>query len=575
MTQKVEVTPLYAQMPLYCFARDMMGFWYVKDSPLNMEMAEFCQRIFHAWMDTRDILRKRVKAMMLVPRKGRKTTICTISGPPYLLCYNPDLSIVIDSEKKERASSFLSSAARVMAGDAKTMWKTTKGLGCWKAPDGTGLPWRDDYIVVNTRKQTQRKEPSLISSSVEIGYTGGAPDAIIIDDPMSPESHTEYWMRCVTDHYDGYGPVLMPNGLFFINMTRYDDGDLAGYIERNEGWHVCGADEAEACIRAGECTERTEAHPEPWHVMVKKALGADDKSIDETVWPTSFLHAERKKYPAFFAAQYLNDPWDNPDASFQKEDFVYCKPEEVPRDITKVLTSDTAWKTPNDRKTERAGDWNVFIRAHHQRVTGKVYVFPPIRGRWTMGEWGDELVKILREERRDRVPISRFTYEELRTAKGAIQEAVRSACQRWSELAPALIIAPRSSQLNAKGERIKSTAQYFQNHQVIFVRPCGIVTYDHDCRQCATLQVLRNEMLKFGATTFDDCADAMADHFLPDVYHAPPVVQKVSEPPRPLRPYDDALKPIYEENMGMTMMLDEHDKPYWLPNDRFYPIDPI
>ena len=62
-------------MPLYQFARDLMGFFYVADSPLNRDMSDYAERAFHAWMQTRNTFRKRVKAMFLIPRKGRKSTL--------------------------------------------------------------------------------------------------------------------------------------------------------------------------------------------------------------------------------------------------------------------------------------------------------------------------------------------------------------------------------------------------------------------------------------------------------------------------------------------------------------------
>lgn len=555
-------------LPLFYVARDLMGFHYVQGSKLNMEMAAYAERAFHAWMDTRDVHRKRVKIMFLIPRKGRKSTIITQTGPPYLLLYNHDLSIVIDSEKKERANDFLGSISRVISGEAKVGWKDT--IGSWKSSD---RKWRDDMLEVSVRRYRQRKEPSLVSSSVDIGYTGGAPDCLFIDDPMSPESHTDLWMTNVVNHYNGMGPVLMPNGLLVLCMTRYDDQDLAGHIQRTEGWHECSMLEMEACIRAGKCAVSSPEYPQPWHVMLRAALNEQDQSIDEVVWPTEFLHAERKKYPAFFAAQYMNDPWSNPDASFQKEDFVYAA--EYPKDVSTILSTDTAWKQPSDRKTERAGDYNVLLIGKHQRTEGKVYVTDIRRGRWTMGEWGDELVKVLQAQRNLRERVARITYEELRVAKGAIEQAIRSALARWGEPCPALIQAPRPNTAGSKEERVKSIAQYFQNHQVVFVRPCKNTEYLHECAKCREFQILRNELLKFGTTVYDDCADAMADHFIADIYHAPAVAAKVELPPQPRSFYDDILKPNYGYTAEAIMLLDEKDRPYWVPTDGAYPREVI
>jgi len=556
------------RLSLFNFTHTLMGYHYIRESKLNREMADFGEAVGIGWLETRHKTRRRIKACTLIPRKGRKSTIITQSAPPYLLTRDPNLSIVIDSEMKQRSNDFLGATSRVLSGEAKTDF--IKYYGNWKHPD---KEWRSDRITIAPRTYMQRKEPSIVTASVEIGYTGGAPDVIAIDDPMSPESHTDSWMNKVVKHYVGLGPILQPNGLFLLCMTRYDDGDLYGHIEETEGIHMCEAREAADCVRSERCMKATPEHPEPWHVMFRQAWDDDEKSIDEVVWPTEFLHAENKKSPGFFAAQYLNNPWHNPDASFQPEDFTYT--DTVPGDVVTILSSDTAWKDTKDSQMERGGDWNVFVEARHQAATGRVYVTGVYRGRWTEGEWGDELVRIMRKNREKRYPVSRFIYEEMRSLKGAIASVVRSACQRWREHAPALVIAPRSNQLDAKTARIKATAIYYQNHNIIFVRPCKDMTYAHGCEKCNTFQILRSELLKLGATKYNDCADAISDHFIPEIYHAPSVELKSPEPPRPRRPYDLDLKPGFAEMPEWKIEMDENDVPKWVPTDAFYPREPI
>jgi hypothetical protein len=562
--------PNTPRLPFFEFARDLCGFFYVKDSALNRAMGDYHERMVNAWLDTRHILRKRVKVAYVIPRKGRKSTLITQAGPCYELALDPNLAIGIDSEKKENSNTFLRSTASIIAGETQSEWK--KYMGCWK--DAARI-WRDDKIVVHPRKYIQRKEPSIFTLSVDIGAVGMAPDIIHIDDPMSVESHTDIWMQAVQKHYDGLSPVLVPEGLFVLCMTRYDDNDLYGHIERTEGVHVCGAEEAEACVRRGKCSMASETFPQPWHVMFRAAWDENENSIDEVVWTSDFLHAEQKKNPGWFAAQYLNNPWHNPDASFQPEDFVYAT--EVPPDVTTILTSDIAWKNPKASRMERGGDWNVFLRAKHHAHTGRVYVDLVSRGRWTEAEWGDELVKILRKSKQQKPPVSRMVYEELLGAAsfGHIKEVIKSVCQRWSELAPALVKAIRTKASDAKGQRIKSSAVYFQNHQVIFVRPCKNTAYNHDCAECVNFQVLRNELLKFGATLYDDAAECMADQFHPDVYHAP-AVQIATAPAAVHRmQYDDILRPGIDEYAGWTITMDDQDRPIWQPSDAYYPREPV
>jgi hypothetical protein len=563
------------RLPFFEFARDLCGFFYIDAweregqkiprSTLNWEMADYHERIVNAWMDTRFSLRKRVKVAYIIPRKGRKSTLITQAGPAYELALDNNLSIGIDSEKKENSNTFLRSTAAIMGGKTNSPW--VKYLGNWNQPE---CLWRDDRIVVYPRTYAQRKDPSIFTLSIEIGAVGAAPDIIHIDDPMSIETHTDIWMQQVRKHYEGLGPVLVPNGLFVLCMTRYDDGDLYGHIERTEGVHVCDGPTAEACIRAGRCTNASEEFPQPWHVMFKSAWDDHERSIDEAVWDSDFLHAEHKKSPGWFAAQFLNNPWHDPDASFQPEDFKYAA--EVPPDVTTILTSDIAWKNPKASKLERGGDWNVLIRGKHHWKEGRVYIDQIKRGRWTEAEWGDQLVHTLRESKKPGPPVSRMVYEELRggASFGHIANVIKSVCARTRDLAPALVKAIRSTAADAKAQRVKSCAVYFQNGAVIFVRPCKNTQYNHDCAQCKEFQVLRNELLKFGATTYDDAAEAMSDQFHPEIYH-PPAVQ-VATPITPVHryQYDDILRPAVEQQGEMVMVLDENDRPVWYQPDTYY-----
>lgn len=572
MVDRTSATP---RLPFFQFARDLCGFHYIRDSVMNRQMADYHERVVNAWMDTRHTLRHRVKVAYIIPRKGRKSTLITQAGPAYELALDNNLAIGIDSEKKENSNTFLRSTANIMSGATESMWRDY--LGNWKSQDRL---WRDDRMVILPRTYTQRKEPSIFTLSVEIGAVGMAPDIIHIDDPMSVESHTDVWMQQCIKHYVGLGPVLVPEGLFVLCMTRYDDNDLYGHIERTEGVHVCEAAEAEECIRRGRCSRASSEFPQPWHVMFRAAWDDNERSIDEVVWTSDFLHAEQKKSPGWFAAQYLNNPWHDPDASFQPEDFRYAA--EVPPDVTTALTSDIAWKNPKSSKLERGGDWNVLVRGRHHWKEGRVYIDHVGRGRWTEAEWGDELVKLLRASRKPGPPIGRMVYEELKGGAqyGHIANVIKAVLQRCQEVAPALVRAIRSTTPDAKMQRIKSAAAYFQNGQVIFVRPCGNTQYAHDCERCRNFQVLRNELLKLGGTTYDDAAEAMADQFHPEVYHPAPV-ERVSQPqPTHRYQFDDVLRPgIAERPDSGTppgMRMDDDGMVYWDRGDTdYYPREAV
>ena len=143
MMERTADTP---RLPFFQFARDLVGFHYIRESKLNREMADYHERIVNAWMDTRHTLRKRVKAAYIIPRKGRKSTIITQAGPAYELALDNNLSIGIDSEKKENSNTFLRSTAAVIGGKSETPW--VDYMGNWHQPENL---WRDDRIVIYPR----------------------------------------------------------------------------------------------------------------------------------------------------------------------------------------------------------------------------------------------------------------------------------------------------------------------------------------------------------------------------------------------------------------------------------------
>lgn len=165
------------------------------------------------------------RKLVCVPRGTFKSSLGCVAYPIWLLLNNPNLRILIDSEKYENSKNFI----REIKGKLETP-QVTGLFGEFKSPNN----WAEGSITINQRTKVL-KESSITASGVAANKTGQHYDVIIHDDMNSDKnSQTPEARQKVVDHYRLNTSILEPNGIMVVIGTRYSADDLIGWILENE-----------------------------------------------------------------------------------------------------------------------------------------------------------------------------------------------------------------------------------------------------------------------------------------------------------------------------------------------------
>lgn len=165
------------------------------------------------------------RKLICVPRGTFKSSIGCVAYPIWLLLRNPDLRILIDSEKYENSKNFI----REIKGKLETQ-ELTSLFGQFKSDSN----WAEGSITIRQRTKVL-KESSITASGVAANKTGQHYDVIIHDDMNSDKnSQTSEARQKVIDHYRLNTSILEPNGIMVIIGTRYSADDLIGWILEHE-----------------------------------------------------------------------------------------------------------------------------------------------------------------------------------------------------------------------------------------------------------------------------------------------------------------------------------------------------
>lgn len=165
------------------------------------------------------------RKLICVPRGTFKSSIGCVAYPIWMLLNNPNLRILIDSEKYENSKNFV----REIKGKLETSGIINL-FGEFKSENN----WAEGSITIKQRTRVL-KESSVTASGVAANKTGQHYDIIIHDDMNSDKnSQTSDARQKVIDHYRLNTSILEPTGTMVIIGTRYSADDLIGWILENE-----------------------------------------------------------------------------------------------------------------------------------------------------------------------------------------------------------------------------------------------------------------------------------------------------------------------------------------------------
>ena len=236
------------------------------------------------------------KKLIEEPRGTFKSTVVTVGYSLYRVTLNPNIRILIASEKLSNAQKFLSEIKGHIEGNE--YFRTLYGEMDKKKND---VVWNDSEIIVADRTKNM-KESTITTAGIDVTKVGMHYDEIIVDDPVSPSNTTsKEQIDKVFDWYKNLLSLLEPGGKLIIIGTRWDYGDLYGSLQEDP-------------------------HKDMFDILVRKAEWVDSDGKKQLLFPTRltvpFLEEQKQIQGSYlFSCNYLNEPVSTDDQLFREEWF--------------------------------------------------------------------------------------------------------------------------------------------------------------------------------------------------------------------------------------------------------------
>ena len=196
---------------LYKTAKDLLGY---SDMNLNTH-GKMCEALESPTK----------RKLIVMPRGTFKSSIGVVAYSIWLLLNNPNLRILIDSEKYENSKNFISEIKGKLEDE-----RLIKYFGVFKSAS----KWTEGAITIAQRTKVL-KEASITASGISAGKTGQHFDVIIHDDLNTEEnSQNNEQRKKIIRHYKMNLSILEPHGTLVVIGTRYAIDDVIGDIIENE-----------------------------------------------------------------------------------------------------------------------------------------------------------------------------------------------------------------------------------------------------------------------------------------------------------------------------------------------------
>lgn len=165
------------------------------------------------------------RKLLVMPRGTFKSSIGVVAFSIYLMINNPDVRILIDSEKYENSKNFIGEIKGKLEDD-----RLVELFGEFRSE----TKWTEGAITIQQRKKLL-KEATVTASGMGAGKTGQHYDVIICDDLNTEEnSENPEQRKKILRHYRMNTSILEPDGILAVIGTRYATDDVIGHILANE-----------------------------------------------------------------------------------------------------------------------------------------------------------------------------------------------------------------------------------------------------------------------------------------------------------------------------------------------------
>lgn len=165
------------------------------------------------------------RKLIVMPRGTFKSSIAVVAYSVWLLINNPNLRILIDSEKYENSKNFIGEIKGKLVGS-----RPVSIFGCFESDS----KWAEGAFTIKQRTKLL-KEATITASGMGAGKTGQHYDVIICDDLNTEEnSESPDQRKKILRHYRMNTSILEPDGIMVVIGTRYATDDVVGHIINNE-----------------------------------------------------------------------------------------------------------------------------------------------------------------------------------------------------------------------------------------------------------------------------------------------------------------------------------------------------
>lgn len=417
---------------------------------------------------------KRRFKLSLTPRGSLKTSIGTIGQSIQDIIKNPNIRILLASEKFTIATKILSE----IKGHIEKNPEFISLYGNIKGPD----KWTESEIIVKTRTNW-KASPTIACAGIDVTKVGMHYDIIRVDDPHSDQNTTSQdQIDKVIRWYKLLFSLLDPGGYLYITGTIWHYGDLYNYIINKERERLQAKRKARFAIYQRDSFQGT----------IEDLLN-DKITKDKLLWPERLSAAFLKdtlieQGPYIFNCQYRLQPTDDETAVFKRSWFKTCEPDDVPSNLSIFSTIDPM-------RDEEGSDYLAIITCGYDR------------------EWKQYLLDVrrLKADEHDTVEELFDVYKKFKPQKMGFETvAWQKTYYKYVQMLQLMkgrklpIVQLKTDTRVTKRMRIKGMVPYIKTG--LFIIP----VYGGIDNVTGNVASLVDELTRFPKISHDDCIDALA-----------------------------------------------------------------
>ena len=402
------------------------------------------------------------RRLQLSPRGSFKSTII-VGYCVHRIAMDRNVRILYASETHANSAKYVSQVRQLLESA-----RVEEAYGSFSQRQS----WGSESFTVTGRTKV-RKEPTMDSAGVSETKTGMHYDLIIVDDCVSfQNSQTKQQLEKTREWYQFLLSILEPDGLILVNGTRYDDGDLYGWIleDRQASFYDtlildCYRDDGSACF----------------------------KHLDG-----AFLEQQAKEQGDYiFSCQYRNQPVPKSLALFHQGQFQVIRPYAYENiNMNKYLLTDTAVGT------NETNDYSVLVVIGLDSLDN-AYVLDVQIGRWKPDEFVSRFIAMTVKHgvlaaSLERIPMN-FVFSEM------IQSELRNRQIRLR------LVEITGRARESKYMRVQGLQPAFAAGKLYWSTELDPALLSYEAGSGKVTGEIADQLLRFPRYPHDDIPDALSD----------------------------------------------------------------